>query len=380
MSAITCIEQFAGPGGMSEAMKLAGMDPAASVGIEFDKDACDTAEANGHPRVHVDITRLNPDTFVRHFGITRLILLHGSPPCQGFSMAGGGVGRRDTQLILKAIAAMKRGDDPKRVVQRLAELAQDDKSALCLYPLYWAIVLRPENVSMEQVPTVLLLWEAVADCLEHFGYSVWTGNVQAEQYAVPQTRKRAIMLASRVRTVSKPTPTHSRFHNRNPKRLDEGVLPWVSMAEALGWGMTRRPYPTVSAGTAAGGQDPQMIGGSGARATITKEREQGRWIDKPTHMGDVYNSKGCIRAVDQPAPTMTSSMDNGNFRFFKEGLKSESVRVEVEEAATLQSFPKGYEWRGRKTAQYQQVGNAVPPLLGAAMLRHLLADELEQRA
>ena len=519
------IEQFAGPGGMSEGLKLAGIAPALTVGIEIDKDACDTAQKAGHPRVQQDITTIDPVEFASSWGWPTG--LHGSPPCQGFSTAGKGVGRKDTPLILEAIRRLGYGEDPKTVLGWLAATAEDDKSALCLYPLYWALVLDPEWISMEQVPTVLPLWEAIAEVLRSNGYSVWTGNVQAEQYGVPQTRKRAILLASRVREVSAPTPTHSKFHNRDPYKLDEGVQKWVSMAEALGWGMVKRPYPTVAAGTKSGGADPQMIGGSGARLTIARERAQGEghWIEKAvgfprkydggsggpieidgeeyrardlrsqdepaftvtekarswnvydvevtehpehgevsflgaglandqqqkaraadqpahtitgkgtacwrfddlpevSHMGDVYNTKGTLRPIDQPAMTLTASMDNGNFKFidaervkdvvaerinnqsgtefdyawpaqrpaavvagreintapgangnrFNGSKKSrnDGVRVTVEEAGILQSFPSEYAWQGNKTSQFQQIGNAVPPLLGEAMIRCLL--------
>jgi DNA (cytosine-5)-methyltransferase 1 len=40
-------------------------------------------------------------------------------------------------------------------------------------------------------------------------------------------------------------------------------------------------------------------------------------------------------------------------------------RITVEEAASLQGFPGGTQFAGRRSSQYRQVGNAVPPALGA---------------
>ena len=46
--------------------------------------------------------------------------------------------------------------------------------------------------------------------------------------------------------------------------------------------------------------------------------------------------------------------------------------VTVKDAAVLQSFPADYPWRGRQAQKYKQIGNAVPPLMAAAVLRQVL--------
>jgi DNA (cytosine-5)-methyltransferase 1 len=70
------------------------------------------------------------------------------------------------------------------------------------------------------------------------------------------------------------------------------------------------------------------------------------------------------RPADEPAPTMRGVPGHWG--------TTAAVRVTVEEAAALQSFPPGYPWSGSKSKQYQQIGNAVPPLLALHVLAALL--------
>jgi DNA (cytosine-5)-methyltransferase 1 len=74
------------------------------------------------------------------------------------------------------------------------------------------------------------------------------------------------------------------------------------------------------------------------------------------------------RGMDEPAGTVYCSRP-GNLSWASD---SDSRQVTVQEAGVLQSFPADYPWQGNKGDQYRCVGDAVPPLLAAAILRPLL--------
>lgn len=367
------VELFAGPGGMSEGLRLAGIDPDSMVGIEWDKAACDTARTAGHHRIQGDVLEIEPGDVATSLG-GRITGLHSSAPCQGMSTAGKGDGRKDIDTAIQAIRTAR--NIPAREIRDfllsfVKPLLNDDKSLLTLVPLYWIGDLAPEWVTFEQVPTVLPIWEGYAETLRWWGYDVWTGKVHAEQYGVPQTRTRAILRASRTKRVHPPTPTHSRFYTRDPERLDEGVKPWVSMAEALGWdgAIMRSNYGT--------GGDPQKRGERTMEQpapTVTGKIGRNKWMVRAAVPGDTS------WAYRRPSPTIVGSsapdvVAAPGYHKAGDGPRQSqpgSIRVTVEEAGVLQSFPRDFPWQGAKTKKFQQVGNAVPPLLGEAMVRDLL--------
>src|SRR4029077_14862031 len=106
---------------------------------------------------------------------------------------------------------------------------------LVLEPARWIFDLMPDSVNLEQVRSLLPIWQAYAERMADLGYHPWAALLHSETYGVPQTRCRAWLGASLHKVPTAPAPTHSRYHVRSPHKLDEGVLPWVSMAEALGW-------------------------------------------------------------------------------------------------------------------------------------------------
>lgn len=303
------VEIFAGPGGASMGLHNIGLK---GLGIEKDDAACKTRIAAGLATLQADVSILDP-TFYR--GIPGF---WASPPCQGFSKAGLQKGLGDAARILAHIGMCLQ--DNAWVEFEESEGWEDPRSRLVLEPLRWAFLMNPEWMVWEQVPFVQIIWDACKAVLEARGFSVWTGKLYAEQYGVPQTRERAILIASRVGDVSKPAPTHSRYYARTPDKLDSGVRKWVSMADALGWGMPKRPYITIAAGTAAGGADSLMAGGSGARKVVNDAHDSGAWIEQPedhplrvqrsNYSHGAHGSKAQergrgVRLVDEPSLTLT---------------------------------------------------------------------------
>lgn len=385
-------------------------------GVELAPAAIRMRSANGMRTIYRDVWSglFNASIVPAH----RLYIA--SPPCQTFSMAGNGEGRAALDDVLTAI-----DDRTWTDAESLFALTEqmDPRTALVLTPLAHIWAHRPELVALEQVPEVLPVWHAIGRVLRTLGYSVWSGIVRSEQYGVPQTRKRAILMARLDGKVEPPVPTHSRYHSTNPGRLDTGVEKWVSMAEAIGWGMTERPSVTVTGGSGRqGGPDP-LDGGSGARKTLRTARDLGKWagpgmvdprLPATTVAADPrltsrghHNHGEQGRAVpstavrehfeqwtaERPAPTVVatrrsaggmligrqladgSRMDVGGHAGdvgISEGQRA-GVRVTVEEAAVLQSFPPDVALRGTQSERHLVVGNAVPPLLAEAVLASLLA-------
>lgn len=409
------LDLFAGPGGWSHSLTILG---ARDVGLEWDEWACKTRAAASQLTIRTDVA-MYP---VRPF-LGRTAGLIASPPCQAWSMAGKRLGLLDQPLVHQAVADLAAGRDTRAT---LLATCRDQRSLLAAEPMRYLHALNaagePEWVAMEEVPDVLPLWRQYAAVLRRWGFSVWTGILNAADYGVPQTRRRAILLASRVRTAEPPAPTHAQV--AEPESLfGPGRDRWVSMAEALGWGATDRPVPTVCAGGGPGG-GPEPFP-SGSRQALANARDRGLWrpqrpaadvvlepqtrrAGRTTRHGPraaasadapapAFTSKATqwkwslrsnnqanatVRSIEEPAATLFFGHRVNECRWIAEpvgtppenetGATPEPIRITAREAGILQTFPADYPWQGNKGQQFSQIGNAVPPLLAA----HLLAPHL----
>ncbi len=305
------IDLFAGPGGWDVAARDLGLHV---LGIEWDRHAVATRIAADLPTIHGDVRDYGPGT---EFFTTR-VLGHirgfiASPPCQTFSLAGGGSGRRVLDIVLSYIKRLEARED----IRPLLAAMDDDRTGLVLEPLRWVLATLAaghpfEWAAFEQVPTVLPVWEAMAEVLRREGYSVAVGVLNAAHHGVAQDRKRAVLVA----------------RLDGEARLPAEATAHVTISDVLGWPATHSVHHIRGAG---------MIERYGPRP--------GRYADRP-----------CFAVTSKARSWEVDNGQGGRRRFG------------VDEASAIQSFPRDYPWQGSRSKQFQQIGNAVPPLLAAAIL------------
>ncbi|MFF1872978.1 DNA cytosine methyltransferase [Kitasatospora herbaricolor] len=310
------IDLFAGPGGWSEALRRLGHN---DTGLELDPAACATRAAAGHRTVRADVAAF-PTAPLRG----KVSGLIGSPPCQTFSAAGLQAGTDDIALCHQALDDLAAGHDTRTA---LRAACTDPRSLLVVEPLRFALDTRPDWIALEEVPAVEPLFVHTARILRGLGYSTWVGILNAADHGIPQTRRRTLLIASRTRQAAPPAPTHAK--TPEPDTLfGPGRAPWATMADALalpaGDIVTRGEHHT-------GGNRFTTTGPSWALTGRARS-----WT---------------LRTGDRP----------GDRR-----------ELTVAEASVLQDFPAHYPWQGSRTKQFEQVGNAVPPGLAAAVLATVL--------
>ncbi|URN17705.1 MULTISPECIES: DNA cytosine methyltransferase [Streptomyces] len=370
------LDLFAGPGGLDVAAHILEVP---SLGIEWDRDACETRYAAGLPTWHADVSEVRR----KRFGELPegLNVLAGGPPCQTYSVAGNGAGRKALDDVEKLVHELVEGVGEKEIDKRLEEMGGDPRTALVLEPLRYAIAAlgcsnrkgRPFDVIvLEQVPAVRGLWGVYKQALEkgllredgtRVRYEVAeVVTLPTEAYGVPQTRRRAILIARLAGhgVPPLPDPTHHTYNPFDPKQggpEDERAVAHAAQTALQVEGVTpRRPWVSMWEVLRA-----------------TKQRPEGR--KSAFEIVSNYGSGGDpkkrgVRTSGQPSFTVTGKVSRNAVRH-PDGTPHTPARMTISEAGILQTFPPNYPWSGGDRSQ--QVGNAVPPLFGMHVLAAALA-------
>jgi DNA (cytosine-5)-methyltransferase 1 len=326
MAAGTAIDLFAGAGGATQGLVDAGFEVLAAV--ESDPIAARSYLAN-HPEVHLveaDICDVDAESLRSEVGLARaqLTLLKACPPCQGYSSIGKG--------------------DPA-----------DPRNDLVAEVWRFTQAFRPRLVMLENVPGLegdRRLSRLIRQ-LRAVGYSVKTYLTNATAFGVPQRRRRLIVVAVREPTREFPEALIELL----PGWFGEGAMKTASEALALAARIDpaedalhrpRIPSPVVSARLAA-------LPADGSRFDLPDEHRLG--CHSKLKRRDATASYGRVRA-NAPAPTMTTRCTTPACGQFVHPIEPRALTLR--EAATIQTFPLTYEFRGGAGQIERQIGNAVP--------------------
>lgn len=389
------LDTFAGAGGFSLGFHLTGNYNIIGA-IEFDQWAADTFAFN-HPEAKVivgDIREVTDEQLMDNFKDDVDVLL-GGPPCQGFSIAN------------------KNAGDPK-----------DPRNSLFKEFVRAAKVLNPQVVIMENVPNLVkartesgdLVLDIIKSELRALDYYVEHRIVEATDYGVPQIRKRLVIIACKHQLERfYPEPTHTTD----------------SIVGDL-FGGTLQPCPTL---WDAISDLPEIEACEGAEEMdYTKEPENNFQKQLRGNCTKVYNHqamKHSKRMVERFKATQWGesaskavvpdefktrkrnstevadkvySQNNRRMHPFKQchtiaaSFYANFVHpyrnrnFTAREGARIQTFPDWYVFKGRPTlpskklleregrldelhlCQYNQIGNAVPPLLAKALAENIYAQ------
>jgi len=321
VSALSSVEICAGAGGQALGLEQAGFGHEAVV--EIDADACETLRLNRGATwkvVEGDVADLDGRAF---HGID---LLAGGVPCPPFSIAGRQLGADDERDLFPHALRLVEESGPRAVLL--------------------------ENVRGLATPRFTGYRGQVLARLEGLGYRTWWNLVHASEHGVPQLRPRFVLIGIR-------EPWADRFRWPQPA---SGQAPAVG--RVLGDLMAAGGWPGAARWSRrAAGIAPTIVGGS---------KKHGGPDLGPTRARTAWRGLGVdgLGIADSvPGP-----------EFPRDGFPKLTLRM----VARLQGFPDDWEFAGRKTAAYRQVGNAFPPpvarALGGAIAAALDGPAPERRA
>ncbi|MCG8532004.1 MAG: DNA cytosine methyltransferase [Desulfovibrionales bacterium] len=341
-SHLKAIDFFCGIGGMTNGLLQAGINVVG--GIDFDAECEETYNLNNYPSkfLHADIEMLEPADLSKNFGITpndgNLVFV-GCSPCQYWSKI-----RTNKQKSFKSAFLLK---EFERFIEHFL-------------PAYVVLENVPglKNNPQSYLPTFL-------EFLKKHNYVFEQKVLNAKGYGVPQSRKRFLLIASRCHEeVSLPEASNDVLTVRDVLGVENGFESITAGHKDL------TSFMHSSAGLSPQNLKRIMLtlpDGGNRMAWKDTELQIPAYVGKDNYFSDVYGRMWW----DRPAPTITTkfpSFSNGRF-----GHPSEHRAISLREGATLQSFPKSFDFVCRKQgAVARQIGNAVPPALAKKIGEHLV--------
>lgn len=351
MKKLNAIDLFCGAGGLSLGLQQAGFN--IIVGVDNEPIALETFEYNHKGAVGLNADLSKQETFdliLKTAGDRKIDVIIAGPPCQGFSLTGP-----------------RNFDDPRN-------------------KLYLAVIemvkqYNPQGFIIENVPGMANMYKGqvkdeVLRRFQDMGYNIDCRILKACDYGVPQMRKRLVFLGIR-KDIGESHFPEAQFGpeaERPYRTCRDAISDLPTRANELGEnedtysGPALTDYQKLMRGNASvlynhvATNHKQFV-----KDTIALVPEGGNYKDLPEGVGESRKFHMAWTRLDGNAPART--VDTGHRNLFHYELNRVPT---VRESARIQSFPDNFVFKGTRTKQERQVGNAVPPLLGQALAEELI--------
>jgi DNA (cytosine-5)-methyltransferase 1 len=347
-SKIQTIGFFSGAGGLDIGSQLAGAKVISS--LDFDRDSVATMKANKYfahsTHFHKDIKEMYAKDYnkILKANNPEKLILVGGPPCQPFSKAGYWVTHKNRLG----------SEDPRNMIGQYLRIVEE---------------LQPDGFLLENVESLLHPKNAQAvtdlkEAIDKLGYKFIVYRADALDFGVPQKRKRVFFIASRKGVVGEPIKTHGDeleiLVNKN-LLPHERVIDWIGKfdsdkyfeAEELTTGKTYdeelKQIPP--------GQNYFALTERSGHPNPKFEANKRFW----NFLLKLHPNQPSWTIAAQPGPWV------GPFHW-------NNRRLRVPESAAIQTFPEDYHFVGTRRSIQKQIGNAVPSLLGKAIVKHLISN------
>jgi DNA (cytosine-5)-methyltransferase 1 len=333
------IDVFAGAGGLSCGLELAGHR--CLLGIDYDKHAMDTFALNHeHAQTYCgDVRKLTNKKIEELTSALPIHAVVGGPPCQGFSTAGAG--------------------NP-----------EDARNSLFLEFVRIVRVTKPAFVVMENVTGLMAKKneETLYHILKKFaslGYHMDVKVLSAHHYGVAEKRRRTIFIGTRINEQAIfPSFTHEDL-------APNGLNPTATVGDVLKKLGRRKNIPNHDLEAAALKHkiDEKRLARIPEGKGIRYQKDEDTFLTPSLKLGVDWDNlkenrfRQCkYQRLDRKKPGPTIMTNRHSYYH-----PTKNRYLTAREAALIQSFPMSFIFSGPLSAQWRQIGNAVPPLLGYAI-------------